>query len=202
LNEFKIFRIIDRIDWQPEIGDPTFMGWLIVFAYAVCFIACCYCMGRAVLVGRPKPKTALFWFCAAALMLVLGINKQLDLQTLLTQIGRAIAKEQGWYETRRNFQAWFITGIAICGGATIATLGFLLRTLLKENLIGFLGMGLLCLFIVIRAASFHKVDRMLGMELLGLRINPLIELSGIMLVLANFVKSCRRSQGQKHITGQ
>ena len=32
------------------------------------------------------------------LLLLLGINKQLDLQTLLKDVGRRMAKANGWYE--------------------------------------------------------------------------------------------------------
>ena len=28
-------QILDEFRWKPEIGDPTFMGWFTVVAYAV-----------------------------------------------------------------------------------------------------------------------------------------------------------------------
>jgi len=36
--------------------------------------------------------------------LALGINKQLDLQTALTEAGRVLARYQGWYEQRQFVQ--------------------------------------------------------------------------------------------------
>jgi hypothetical protein len=47
------------------------------------------------------------------LFLALGINKQLDLQTALTELGRVLAYDQGWYEERQTVQVWFIVGVAI-----------------------------------------------------------------------------------------
>jgi hypothetical protein len=38
----------------------------------------------------------------------LGINKQLDLQTALTEFGRVLADNQGWYDKRQVVQVWFI----------------------------------------------------------------------------------------------
>src|SRR5450631_116329 len=38
------------------------------------------------------------WRAVSILFLALGINKQLDLQTALTELGRVLAYDQGWYE--------------------------------------------------------------------------------------------------------
>lgn len=185
-----LLRIIEQITWRPGIGDPTFIGWLIVFFYAICFVASIACLIKSLFSTRPQPKTILFWCGTSLIILLLGINKQLDFQTLLTQIGRALAKEQGWYENRRSFQFFFIIGVTLGGLGLVAWISYLFRSVFKQNWLGFLGLAFLCIFVTIRAASFHKVDRMLGLELLGLRINPLIELSGIVLVIMNALRSC------------
>src|SRR5262249_9076970 len=44
------------------------------------------------------------WRTISVLFLALGINKQLDLQTALTEAGRVLARYQGWYEQRQFVQ--------------------------------------------------------------------------------------------------
>ena len=61
---------------------------------------CRLCAGRRPLLARlansTPARTALLAGCDGALAF-LCINKQLDLQTLFTDIARALAKVQGWY---------------------------------------------------------------------------------------------------------
>ena len=43
------------------------------------------------------------------------MNKQLDLQTAFTELGRVLAQTEGWYEQRRTVQFWFIDiVVAVC----------------------------------------------------------------------------------------
>lgn len=41
------------------------------------------------------------WLLIALMFIFLGINKQLDLQSALTEAGRILAIKQGWYAARR-----------------------------------------------------------------------------------------------------
>ena len=87
-----------RGEWHLGIGDPTPMGWFIAFAYLAACLACAsvwVAERRASRLGRPG--SPLFWSVLTVLMLLLGVNKQLDLQTLLNDIGRRIARSEGWY---------------------------------------------------------------------------------------------------------
>ena len=92
-----------RGDWHFGIGDPTPIGWFTVFAYLAATLAC----GRVWLadrraVRRGSPGSPIFWMVLTVLLLLLGINKQLDLQTLLNDVGRRMAKAEGWYDVRRS----------------------------------------------------------------------------------------------------
>ncbi len=49
----------------------------------------------------------------AWILLLLGINKQADLQSLITVWGRDIVKSLGLYNARGVLQFWFIVAIAI-----------------------------------------------------------------------------------------
>jgi len=166
-------------DWEPGIGDPTFIGWLTVAAY---FIAAVLCAGNLLRARHADRRAYLFWVAFTVFMVALGINKQLDLQTLFTAVFKHFAKATGWYEDRRIFQAIFIAIIAFFGLA-FAALAWVwtLRTLPRHRLALVGGIFLVC-FIVIRAASFHHIDQILGKELVFFRINHVLELGGIACV--------------------
>ena len=122
------------------------------------------------------------WLLFAITMVLLGINKQLDLQTLLIQKVRNQAYTHGWYSDRRRYQVGFIAVILALGvGATVG-LALWLRRVLRRVVLAIAGMGMLVLFVAIRAASFHYVDRALS---LGgrVRANWIIELSGLGLII-------------------
>lgn len=78
--------LLHEIQWRPTIGDPTFMGWFTVAMYAVAMVL-------AARVWWIKKKRA--WLFVAIVMAGLCVNKQFDLQSLFTDIGRVIAWHQG-----------------------------------------------------------------------------------------------------------
>ena len=67
---------------------------------------------------RPRSRPSRFWLVLAGLMVALGINKQLDLQSLATQIGRDVIRGWNLYQERRELQLGFILVVAlVCAGA-------------------------------------------------------------------------------------
>ena len=170
--------------WRPTIGDPSFMGWFTVGSYFACAILSVILVLTTQNADR---RSFLFWSMISLLMILLGINKQLDLQSLFTEVGRQIARAQGWMDHRRVVQFWFIVAF----GATVMV-GFFLFVIIRRDLfrrfvLAFAGLFFLLSFIVTRAASFHHFDKMLGFRLFGAKMNWLLELSGIYaIVLAAF----------------
>ena len=168
--------------WEPGIGDPTVVGWVTVVAY---FIAACLCW-RAARGASKQPGTYVspkgFWWIFTVVLILLGINKQLDLQTWFTLFFKHLALKQGWYEVRRTYQAAFIAGVAVAGVVSLTALKFLAGQATRPIRIALVGGVFLGCFILIRAASFHHVDQMLGMDLGGLKVNWLLELGSISCV--------------------
>lgn len=167
--------------WAPGIGDPTFMGWFTVFAY---FAACWACV-RAYRRSRTNgagPTLSLAWWGLAIAMGVLGVNKQLDLQSLVTVIGRQLAMDQGWYENRHAVQVQFIQAITAVGGMMMLAGAWMFRRYMRELWLAGLGAVFIVVFVVIRASSFHDVDIFLSSELGGARLNWVFELGGIACV--------------------
>ncbi len=103
-----------------------------------------------------------FWQFAAGLLVILAINELLDLHTLLTIAGRAHAKAFGWYGARRGAQYAFI--IALSGAAVMTVLVMLWLTRRADYAVrlALVGLAFIGLFALLRAASFHHLDELLG----------------------------------------
>jgi hypothetical protein len=177
--------------WSPGLGDNNLMGWLTVVVYLVAAIASGLVARR---LAGPDPlirRERRFWIITAAVMLLLAINKQLDLQSLLTMLARCHAQLSGWYDIRRVVQEAFIYLVAASGVIALGLLALLLRGILGRVWLALLGLGFVCVFVVIRAASFHHVDVLLGGTAAGIKLNWLLELPGPALVA--LVAMSRRS---------
>jgi hypothetical protein len=168
-------------NWTPGIGDPTPIGWITVALY---FLASFNTWRCARIVKFEDKGESRAWQSISLSFLALGINKQLDLQTAFTELGRVIAHYQGWYEQRQSVQLLFIVLVAaICLVVTIVLLIWV-RKAPPQTWVGLIGTMMVLGYVLIRAASFHHVDRFIGSTVLGLRWNWLIEITGILLVAA------------------
>lgn len=189
--------------WHPGVGDATVLGWVTVLAY---FLAA-FLAFRAMMLHRASAQLGSaralstndeheerllvrFWAVVVLVMLVLGVNKQLDLQTWLTEVGRDVSRSQGWYERRRPVQAAFIVLIALVGGASTLLLARTMRRALRRVIGAVLGIGALVTFVVVRAASFHYVDVLLGRG--RVHLNWVLELGGIALIATSALGQTRR----------
>jgi hypothetical protein len=123
------------------------------------------------------------WRAISALFLALGINKQLDLPTALTVVGRMLAHSEGWYNQRQVVQLTFIVLVAII--CVVATLALLIwaRNAPAPTWLALIGTMFVLGFVLMRATSFHHMDRFLGERMLGFRLNWILEIGGISLVL-------------------
>lgn len=176
-----------EIDWRPGIGDPTIIGWLTVAMY---FIASGFSFWAAHR-SRYQPSATrldqVFWLSVGALCLALGANKQLDVQSLFTEIVREIAKRDGWYTERQKLQQAFIVAIILATGCLSLFVGFRLRKSSRFVQAAAVGASFVAAFVVIRAASFHHVDLLLGETFLLARWNWILELSGIFVVFGSAI---------------
>jgi hypothetical protein len=182
---------IQQFRWRPDIGDPSLMGWLTVAAYALTVITALAAARRA---GRAPGLSAgsrAIWLAVAALMTFLCLNKQLDLQSLLTDIGRILSSKQGWYEQRREFQKWFVLGVL--AASLLGTLFLLIRfrPFWKNHLLLGSGLFFLLSFIVFRAVSIHHFDTLIGKRFENPESTGFIELGGIALIWLAAIRDYR-----------
>ena len=172
-----------QFNWSPGIGDPTVGGWLTVILYVLASVSCWRAARKVGARDINTLQERRGWQFISVLFLALGINKQLDLQSALTEAGRVVANIQGWYAQRALVQLGFIVVVAIiCTIAGVALVIWARRARLPARL-ALIGTMLVLCFVLIRAASFHHVDRFISTEILGLRWNWILEMGGIALVL-------------------
>lgn len=177
--------ILSNIRWHLGIGDPSFMGWFTVFAYA-CAVVMALVANQSDPSGedvRQRRIRKRLWLAVAFVMTCLCFNKQLDLQTLFTDIGREVAKEGGWYEGRRSVQKAFIL-LVLVGAATFG--GWIMwrfQQFWRGQKLLLAGLLFLLTFVVVRAISFHHVDVFLGRRVFGFKMNWALELTGIGLII-------------------
>ena len=172
-----------EFNWSPGIGDPTPMGWLTVALYLGTAVVCWRITRRLRDSGTASGSEALVWAAIAILFLALGINKQLDLQSAVTEIGRVLAHAQGWYDRRESVQLAFVAAFgAVCLSVALTFL-VLIRKAPAVTWLAVLGTVVVLVFVAVRAASFHHIDRFIGTTVVGLRWNWILEIGGILIVL-------------------
>lgn len=177
--------------WMMRIGDPTLAGWLTVGAYALCCV-----LGWMVVRRIGRGRVRVFWVVLTLAMAFLAVNKQLDLQSLLTGLGRCVAQQQGWYGERRALQKEFIEGLLVAIAAVLALALYLMRRHLRQNGLAIAGLVLVAGFVAIRAVSIHHVDSFLRGQFHAVRYNVLLENSGLVLIALNALALLRRRPGR------
>ena len=169
--------------WRPGIGDPTIGGWITVVLYLLASISCWRTAGLIGLRDRDGRQDSRAWYAIAVLFLGLGINKQLDLQTALTELGRVVEVFGGWYDERQTVQIYFVGGVAAVSVTITSVLLLWARRSPIQTWLALVGSCLVLGYVLIRAASFHHIDRLIGRTILGLRWNWVLEMGGITIVL-------------------
>lgn len=181
---------VREVDFDFGIGDPTFFGWFTVVAYLVAAGLAVANAWRAD--GQPNPTLPRLWWSLAILLLLLAINKQLDVQSYFTEVGRAVAREQGWYDARGTVQAFFVVGVALATLAAVGLITWAIRDVLSQQWLTLVGIVAILGFVLIRASSFHYVDVLIGLRFAGMRMNWVIELGAIGVFCASAVSQLLR----------
>ena len=170
-------------NWIQKIGDPPLAGWLMAALYFVTSLSCWKSGREADLHDSRRSNERCAWQSIALLFLALGVNQQLNLVTALTVLGRSVAYLQGWYDRRQPVQIVLIAILAMSFVLVAAVLLIALRRAPIPTLLAVTGAMLTLTFVLIRAISYHQIDRFLSERILSLRWNWVIEVGGIGLVL-------------------
>ena len=165
----EVYRIFSNIIWQPGIGDNNGWGWSAVALYYVTALLAGALVWQS---GRSQPQSVArqdrrFFAGLALLFLGLGLARQTGALRWLTNLGRAVAWEQGWYTHRTLPQQQIIAGIYYSAIVLLLILVWLNRRTLWRHGLLLLGVVLLLGYLGVRAVSLHSIDYMLTYRRIG-----------------------------------
>ena len=171
------------------IDDFSFNGWSTFLVYLVTAGLCFRNAGAslaALEVGRRKVALAharrRFWIVLAALLLLLGLSRQLNLQALVAELARHLFAGDDAYGERDGLQLAIVIAIGVFGtlGLVVALVTF--RRVERSILVAMAGAVAVVLLTTIRAISLRDIDRLLQQGQPHLRINNLIEIGALALI--------------------
>lgn len=171
-------------------GHLTALGWTMLALYLVAASLAF----RAAVVSGPQYSAAMgrVWICLGVLLGVLGLNKQVDLQTLLIELGRNIARSEHLFAYRRELYLVFFLGfmLGIIALLTAVMLRFSadVGKFARQFPLAISGCSLICIYIVIRAAFIDNVNRMLGLDPNGIPFLWLLEGGGLLLIMVQALR--------------
>jgi len=139
------------------LGDPDALGWITVGAYIGAFVPCIACAR----LDRAIPPRRLLWIVLASVTGLLGVNKQLDLQSWLMSHGRDLVWALGLYGRRDVLRLVSVSVLALSFVAGLAALHRHMHPMSLDTplRIALAGLALLAAFVVARLAVFHEVGR-------------------------------------------
>ncbi len=102
-------------------------------------------------------------------------------------------------------QTIFVLTTAVTGVATLSVLLKLTRDLLPRHVLAFVGLAVLAVFLVMRAASFHHLETAIRFEILGMRLSWYLEMAGIICIgtcaVRNYWWHTRKTTTTASLTG-
>jgi hypothetical protein len=172
-------------------GHLTAPGWITFALYMIAALLAF----RAAAASRFNNSDAMdrIWVWLGAILAVLGLNKQLDLQTLLIELGRQIARTGRLYDYRLELHALFFLGFVLVIIALFVAVMFRLPGQIgrfgRQLPLAAGGGALVCAYIVIRAASIDHIDQMQGFDLEQIPFLWLLEAGGLMLIIVQALRN-------------
>jgi hypothetical protein len=179
--------------WRADRGDFDPLGWATTAAYLVAAVLC----ARAAVAARLAPADAPegdrpgpWWLLSAGLML-LGLNKQLDLQILVRELGIALIALLGMDEHRRWFGRAFVLVMGIFLLRVMAAAVRRMRGHTRGHRLLLTGLALLACFALVRAGTYVPGLKQVNMHY-GRALHLVFEFGGILLVGVSALRTRQR----------
>lgn len=168
-------------EWLSRSGDTTFWSWVITLLYAITILGSVYYVIK--IRGEENGDRRFLWIAISLFLVGMGVNKQLDLQILLTMVGSFIAEHLGWYEYRRVVQKIFTIGVLVCVSGAGGLILFRIRRIIRHSLVELSGAAILVFFAAIRMGSINHLNKAIAFEQEKISHIHGIELAGLAVIL-------------------
>jgi hypothetical protein len=170
---------------------PTLLEWVTSAGYLIAAVLC-FRAGRAAQRSLRRSEPFSPFFLIAALAVVLGINKEFEVQTLMIRIGRTLATSEGWYEWRRMVQKIFVLATLIIGLTILGRFVYQHIEFFKAHLGLACGVAAICLYCFLRWADINYIE-LFGSGRTGSESVWPIEISGVALLIFGATRGRARS---------
>jgi hypothetical protein len=169
--------------WQSGFGDNDLLGWTTTAAYFIVALLCTAAFrdeARSYRVIK-KLQRPTFWLVLTALLVLLGFNKQLDLQTWVQSSGDHFVQNEGLEPHRTGLKILSLLMLTLCGaGVGLGMLLYIGRQW-RLYLLALVGVMYLGVFIVLRAADSLPFIDSINHDYYE-SIHLLFELGGILMI--------------------
>lgn len=180
--------------WQAGVSDPTLFGWLTVLVYFAAVARCITKSKESKFFGGNYR----FWLYLAALLLLLGINKQLDLHSWFAEIMRDRAQAYGWYKYRHSVLVSLVSLLGFGIISSIISFRLYLANSWRNYKVTWAGIIVLLMLVLIQTSSSIYADALIkqrgfgfstfgfsafGFSTFGFSISAIIEISALILII-------------------
>lgn len=192
-----LFAAVDEQGWSWKPGDPYLAAYILT-GYYLLLAAMSFWLCRRIRLQERQVVTEsseisslkrryYLWMMIALVVLLLGINKQLDLQSLIPYLGRLVFLKLGIYGIRRPVQAIFFVAIFFVSVVGLALVFRRVRIPSRPALLAWLGLFLQCGFVLFRAATINHLEWRLWTAIRAHSLNIVIETIGLVVINAALV---------------
>ena len=149
-------------------------NWMRVVAYIV-VAGLCFLAGRRQHASDPG-VWAPFWPMTAAVLLAMAVGRAGGIAEWIADLARSEARGDGWYETRRRYQAIVVGAIGAVWAVSVLTACWRIPERRRRYLPMMVVVMTIGAYVAVRMVSLHQVDSLLyRRDLLGMRIGTLTE---------------------------
>lgn len=171
------------LDWKLSVTNLNLVEWLTICSYFLSAYLCTQAKNNwPSYNSKIDQRVTTFWKCVSVILVVLALSEILDIQKLITHIARQFSKASGWYDRRGEYQQKIILLVITITFSAFIYFSILFRKIIRQKLPALVGIAFLCGYIAVRLVSFHDVDSLLNMKVIGVELNGLIELASVFCI--------------------
>jgi hypothetical protein len=137
--------------WIAERGDEGILPWVVTLSYL---------MAGGICLARPGTSEAPYWKGFGAFMILMGLNKQLDLQTLWRCVFRDELAKIVIPADRRNLERLFIFVLSAVALTLFGLLEVRLRNMSTALRVAGVGVAIIVVFALFRGAIFDHIIKL------------------------------------------